>query len=116
MLDNELLQAGQRHAIRAVQLFGLGVSGPLEVRVMLNGVLDAMLLPGESFHWDTRRFRGLTSDVRVVGPVTLDDDESGGSSAKIAKAFRSEFEILWRDAGVARDPCFDNDGDLDGSN
>lgn len=82
---------------------------------MLNGVLDAKLLPGERFYWDIRRFRGLTNDIRVVGPLMLDNDETGASPAKIANAFRSEFEILWRDAGVARDPCFDNDGDLEES-
>lgn len=88
----------------------LGVEGPLELRIVFSGIGKAKMIPFQPVYWDTRSFRPLTDGVAYIGPVTLDEAVDGSSINKIAEAVRTGFTKLWRNAGVANDPCYDSDG------
>jgi hypothetical protein len=84
----------------------LGVSGPLEVGVLLSSVEATYLHPAEASAWDADRFRPLHHGTNFIGPVVLAENIDGQSVAVIAEAMRAAFTIIWREAGVPNDPCF----------
>lgn len=100
--------------VRLLRLIGVG--GRIELRIMLSGVLGAKLLPNNPFYWFDHEFRGLDRDVVEIGPIVLGSDIDGESTAALAEAVRPYSEVIWKDAGVARDPCFNNEGKFDPSN
>jgi len=91
-------------------LRSIGVIGPLEVRAALIGVKNMYLICDRPTFFGRNEFRQMPEEIVEIGPVTLVGTVDGGSISDIANAMKPELSIVWRDAGLLRDPLFDTDG------
>jgi hypothetical protein len=94
-------------------LRGLGVAGPLTVRITLIGLAGALILPHDQFVWDISGLRPMEHDTTVVGPYTIPADFDGVGNAAMAAVLKDGFRVVWLDGGMDDDPCFTNEGHYD---
>jgi hypothetical protein len=82
----------------------LKVSGRFIVRMMLTDCHNMIMLPQGYRMYDPEDFRGLPTEDFHFEPAVVEPDG-------VIAALRPSFEVLWREAGVRRDPSFTDAGD-----